>query len=134
MKCRVRTGGNRCKWVWMGVDGCISAWGACKTQKQGKRRAFSVSQARNWVVWPGKFPRTSCFGQFGKKWYGWVQMVVYRFRWVRMNAWARREAKTRQKEPQMGEQGMFYDVCTQCKKTGSGRRWPCWSEGIIWRN
>ena len=103
-------GANRYKWVRIGADGCVVAQGARGTQKQGKRRAFRVSQARNWVVWPGKFPRTSCFGEFAKKWCGWVQMGVYRFRWVRMDAWARGEAKTRQKEPQMDKQDMFLNV------------------------
>ena len=34
-------------------------------------------------------------------------MDTDRFGWVRMNACAMREAKTKQKEPQMGEQGCF---------------------------
>ena len=29
------------------------------------------------------------------------------------------ENKNKAKDPQMGEQGMFCDVFTQCKKTGS---------------
>ena len=38
------------------------------------------------------------------------------FGWVRMDTCARREVKTRQKEPKMGEQGMFYDVCMVVEK------------------
>ena len=77
-----------------GSDGCVGVQGARGTQKQGKQGTFMVSQARIWDLWPGKFPRTSCFGRVGKKWYGGVKMGANRFVWVRMNVWARREAKT----------------------------------------
>ena len=134
MKFRVRTGENRCKWVWMGVDGCVRVQGVQGTQKQDNWGSFRVSQTRIWVLWPGKFPRTSCFDEFVKKWYEWVQIGTEWFRGLRMNAWARREAKTRQKEPQMGEQGMFCDVCTQWQKAECVQGWSWWSERMIRRN
>ena len=71
-KYSVKTDTNRYKWVQMGVDGCDIVCKARGTQKQGKRGAFRVSQARNWVLWPGKFPRTSCFGRLGQKCQEWV--------------------------------------------------------------
>ena len=82
----------------MGADGCVGVHKAREAQKQGKQGSFRVSQVRNWVPWPGKFPRTSCFGYFRKKWCEWVQMDVDRFRWVRLDVWSRGNAKTRQKE------------------------------------
>ena len=66
MKYRVRTGENRWKWVWMGVDGCVGARGARETQKQGKRGAFRVLQTRIGDLWSRKFPRTWCFFGFAK--------------------------------------------------------------------
>ena len=33
-----------------------------------------------------------------------------------MDSWARREAKIRQNEQQMGEEDIFFNVCTQRKK------------------
>ena len=133
-KSSIQTGLNRCKWVRMDADGCIRAQGTWESQKQGTQAEFMVTQARICVLWPGKFPRTSCFCNFGKKWCEWVQIGAYWFGWLRIDAWTQGGAKTRQKESQMGEQGMFSDECTQCKKTGSGQGWPCWSEGIIFEN
>ena len=127
-------GANRYKWVRIGADGCVGTQRARGTQKQGKRKAFRVSQVRIWVVWSGKFPRTSCCDDFGKKWYEWVQIGADWFGWLRMNAWARREAKIRQKDPQMGKQGMFCDVCTQRQKSECVQGWSWWPERMIRRN
>ena len=98
----------------MGEDGCAWVlWGAGGISNTKSRQAgdiYGVSDqdltpmVMAWchMIWPGKFPRTSCFGVFDKKWCGWVQMDKKRFAWVRMDQEARRIGKTRGKDPQMG--------------------------------
>ena len=44
-------------------------------------------------------------------------MGAKRVGWVQMNPYARRKEKTRRKEPQMGENWTFCEVCTQFKQT-----------------
>ena len=134
MKFRVRTGENRCKWVWMGVNGCVRVQGVQETQKQDNWGSSRVSQTRIWVLWPGKFPRTSCFGGFVKKWFGWVQMGTERFRWAQMDVLTRRGAKTRKKEPQMGEQDMFLGVCSTPRNVSCWQKWLWCSERAKGRN
>ena len=82
MKLEVLTGENRCKWVCMGADGCDGTQGAWGTQKQGRQTTFRVLQVRIWVLWPGNFPRTSCFGDMCEKCYAWVQIGVDWFGWL----------------------------------------------------
>ena len=60
-KSRVQTGVNRCKWVRMGADGCVRVQGAQEAQKQGKERQKWSCMTCLLPLWPGKFPRTSCF-------------------------------------------------------------------------
>ena len=103
----------------MGAHGCVGAQGAREAQKQGKKGSFRVSQARIWVLWPGKFPQTSCFGECVKKWCDCVYMGIDRFRWVWMDAWARRGEKTSQKDQEMLEADVFRDACTQRKNPGN---------------
>ena len=53
-------GVDRCGWVRWGTGGM----GDTETRQAG---GIYVSNARNWVLWPGKFPRTSCFGRLVQK-------------------------------------------------------------------
>ena len=115
----------RFKWVGMGAHGCVGTHNAWATQKQGKKGVLLVSQTKIWVLWPGKFPRTSCFGVFGKKWCGWLQMGAKRFRWVRMDPYAKREARTSKKEPQISEKWTYCEACAWLNLIG---RW----EQLVW--
>ena len=125
MKCWVLTGENRYKWVCMGADGCVGSQGARGIQKQGKRGVFRVAQVRIWVLWPGKFPRTSCFWRFGEKCKKRVRMGADRLGWVQYGVRTRGGAKTRKKEQKTGEQDMFLDVYTQRENTVS-------RQGLSW--
>ena len=64
----------------MGADRCFGVQGARGTQKQGKQGTYMVLKVRIWVLWPGKFPRTSCFGRVCKK------NGANGFRWVQVDA------------------------------------------------
>ena len=83
----------------MGLDRCFGEQGHEGTQKQGDWGTFRVINVMIWVLWPGIFPRTLCFGGFDKKWCGWVQMCTYRVGWVRMDAGPKRETKKGKKSP-----------------------------------
>ena len=97
----------------MGVDGCLGVQGAREGMNTGHEETKMVKMGGFSYLWPGKFPGTSCFLSFDKKTNICMWMHNYGFAWVGENAWARREAKTRQNEFEMGERGMFCDVCTQ---------------------
>ena len=61
----------------MGADGY--GWVRCGIGAQADtktRQAYRkmVMQDTIWALWPGKFPRSSCFGVFDKKWCVWVQV------------------------------------------------------------
>ena len=43
-------------------------------------------------------------------------MAVHGLEWVRVDAWIRREAKTRQKEEQMGDQDMFFNAWSRAER------------------
>ncbi|MAA69220.1 MAG: hypothetical protein CL915_10775 [Deltaproteobacteria bacterium] len=71
----------------MDVDGCVGAQGTRGAQKQGKKGTFRAKQALIWALWPGKFPRTSCFVMV---WRIWVCMGVGGCIWVlRGTLWSR---------------------------------------------
>ena len=97
----------------MGVDGC--GWvhygaGGMGGRKNKTNRDKMVVQVLIWVLWSGKFPRTSCFAKNKKKVYGWLGMGAYGFPWLRWGVGVRRDRKTRGKEPQTDVWGMFYNV------------------------
>ena len=71
-----------------------------------------VSKEGIWVLWPGKFPRTSCFGKIRKNMYESLQMGLYGLVWVRVNKCTQRGAKTSQKEEQIRDQDMFFRALT----------------------
>ena len=79
---RVQTGSNRCKWVRMGVGGCVGTWGTRGTTKTRQEETKMAVNHMVWVIWPGKFPRTSCFAKKNEKKCmddsGWVRMVQMR--------------------------------------------------------
>ena len=54
-----------------------------------------------------------------------MQMGIDRLRWVHIDAWAKREAKTRQKAPKVGEQ----EVLLSCLMTARKDRKLA---GIVW--
>ena len=61
-------------------------------------------------------------------------MRTKRFGWVRIDPYARREAKTRQKETQMSEYRVFCNACTHQKKQYVGRDAHRGREGTTVRN
>ena len=70
----VRSDVDGCEWVRMGALGHRMHGGGMETrQEEAKMNLQGIFQ---WL-WPGKFPRTSCFCEFGKKWCEWVQMGIY---------------------------------------------------------
>ena len=48
---------NGCKWVCMGMLGCRDT----ELQQNEEMRDKMGKQVMNVTLWPGKFPRTSCF-------------------------------------------------------------------------
>ena len=54
----VQTSINRCKWVRMGVYGCVGAQGYGGDTKTRKTRGIGASKVMNDILWPGKFPQT----------------------------------------------------------------------------
>ena len=98
-------GKKECEWVRMGADGCVGVPKARETQKEVKQGSFGVLQDRIWSLWPGKFPRTSCFWVFDKKWCRWVQVHTERFGWVRTDVGARGEALNKGKRSPNGLTG-----------------------------
>ena len=114
-------GVNRYKWVWMGVDGCVGAQGARGAQKQGKKGTFRPWQTLISALWPGKFPRTSCFWWYGLYGFLWVWEGVYGFLWVHWGSGTRAERKTTEKEAKMIVSCSIFDACQGEKKQEVGR-------------
>ena len=105
-------GGNGCVRVWMGAMGFRGTGG----QKNKASRDINGCAGHDLVpIWPGKIPRTSCFAKKQKNMHGALRMGAHGLVWMRVDAFIRREAKMRQKEEQMGEQGVFYNVCQRSK-------------------
>ena len=69
----------------MGASGCVGAQGARGTQKTRQEGAFMVSKEGIWMLWPGKFPRTSCVGKIRKNMYESLKMGVHGRVWVGAN-------------------------------------------------
>ena len=70
-----------------------------RTTKQGKQGAFGVSGDMIWALWPGKFPRTSCFEKkikMGTDGSGWVHMCLHGCSGVYLRAGTGKQGKTRQ--------------------------------------
>ena len=89
--------------------------------KRSQEESKVVAQGIFSAVWPGKFPRTSCFAMAGKKWRRWMLTGKNGLAWVRWGAGARRDRKTREKEGWMIEKDMFWDAWPRRQKTGSGQ-------------
>ena len=71
-----------CKWVLMGLDGCVGVQGHGGTQKQGKKRHKWLFRTWRRPLWPGKFPRTSCLQKVKK--HVWITPDGYL--WVSLGA------------------------------------------------
>ena len=134
MKYGVQTATNRCKWVCAGVGGCVRAQETRGAQKQAKKGAFMDGEASIWALWPGKFPRTWCFWGFVKNGQKWVRMDSNGWGWMQWGAWSRGKGKTRQKEAEMGLQGMFLHVWPQVKNAACWYRWSLRAERVKWMN
>ena len=101
------TNENKYEWVCMGAYGCVGAYEVRGTQKQIKGGGIMVSQALIWALWPGKFPRTSRFGEFSKmgaNGFGWVIRGLHGGNGVHLHGGDR---KTRRNEAKTGDQGIF---------------------------
>ena len=96
----------------MGASGCVGAQGARGTQKTRQEGAFMVSKEGIWMLWPGKFPRTSCVGKIRKSMYESLKMGVHGRVWVGASKYKQRGAKTSQKEEQLRDQDMFSRAIT----------------------
>ena len=66
-----------------------------------------VVQALIRAVWPGKFPRTSCFAKKRQKGHGRLRMGKHGFTWVQWGVFARGDRKTRENEATICAQDMF---------------------------
>ena len=108
-------------WMFMGADGCFGVQGHGKTWKQGKQRQKILEKGIFTALWPGKFPRTSCFLLFGGNPRICTQMDIYACRWMHLDIRARAERKTIEKEAQMMFSCSFCDACRGGEKQEVGR-------------
>ena len=92
----------------MGVNGCGEVQEACKDTKTMYVETKMVVQTQIWALWPGKFPRTSCFEQNKQKGHGRLRMGAHGFTWVQWSVFARGDWKTRGDEAKIGGHCMFY--------------------------
>ena len=98
-------GANGSGWVWMGAMGC-RGMGAHKNKAN---RVVNGCAGHDLVPYGrGEFLGHHVFQKKQKNMYGALRMGAYGLVWMWMDAWIRREVKTRQKEGQMGEQDMFF--------------------------
>ena len=94
----------------MDVNGCGWAHLAWGDIKRSQEESKMVTQGIFSALWPGKFPRTSCFAMADKKWRRCMLTGKNGLAWVRWGAGARRDRKTREKEGWMIEKDMFWDA------------------------
>ena len=89
-----------------------------------------VSQSLIWALWPGKFPRTSRFGDFGKMGandFRWVHRGVHGGNGVHLHGGTGKQGETRQKP---AIRAYFAGVVTGNKTSLSWQRWSRGSERI----
>ena len=114
----------------MGAYGCVGAQEARGTQKQIKGGLIMISQALIWALWPGKFPRTSRFGEFGKmgaNGFGGVRRGLHGCNQVYLHGGTGKQGETRQK---LTIRVYFAGVVTGNKTSISCQRWSRGSERI----
>ena len=110
----MNTGQYKCVWVRVGEYGCVGVQGAREGMNAGHEETKMVKMGGFSYLWPGKFPGTSCFLSFDKKTNIYAcGCIIMGSRGWGGNAWSRREVKTSQNEFEMGERGVFCNVCTQ---------------------
>ena len=111
-------GADRCGWVRWGAGGM----GDTKTMySETKTLVQSLIRA----LWPGKFPRTSCFTKQKQKWNGRLRMGKHGFAWMRWDVFALGDRKKRGNEAKIRDQDMFAGVIVDNKNNIqlAGVRW-----------
>ena len=63
----MQTGKNRCEWVGIGLVWVYWGEGSMGGTKTINVHTKMIVHALIWALWPGKFPRTSCFVMEVKK-------------------------------------------------------------------
>ena len=91
-----------------------------------------IIQALIWALWPGKFPRTSCFWGYDTYRFVWVWEGAYGFLWKHWGAGTRVERKNNLKRSKSGRVSLILWCMSGRKKPGSWQGWLRWSDRIIW--